>query len=148
MIETWRILLSLSITLAFETFIYLFIKAFDLKLYISVVAMNLVLNVAMNLILLIVGTNGYYLTLILSEINTIAIESLIIFAINKVKYPKCLLFSFLANVTSMLVGIIFWPFENEKMTVIVLTIIFASVFLAVSAYFVIKYAIKKSRETI
>ena len=100
-----NILLPLSITLAIETGIYMILKHKDFKLLILVTILNLILNTGMNVGLSYISdTKTHWIVLTACEIATIGIESLVIFLVMKIKYPKVLLFSFIANASSFLIG--------------------------------------------
>lgn len=129
MIEALNIIVSLLVTLSIETFIYMFLDNKSLKLFITVLAMNIVLNLSMNISMLFIHPESmWYVALVIWEISTTVIESLIIKFINKYKYWKSILFAFLANATSLLVGILLWPLEKEKTTIIILIIVFGILF--------------------
>ena len=120
------ILFSLSITLFFETGIYMILKHRDIKLLLIVSVMNLILNPAMNIIFYyaIPDEKTYWLALIIAEIMTTLIESVIVFLLMRFKYPKTLLFAFIANATSLAIGLLLRPVYETKTTIIVLTSLF------------------------
>lgn len=120
------ILFSLAITLFIETGIYMILKHRDLKLLLVVSIMNLLLNPAMNVIFYfaIPDEKTYWLALVIAEILTTLIESVIVFLFMRFKYPKTLLFAFLANAASLAVGLLLRPVYETKTTIIVLTSMF------------------------
>lgn len=121
-------LLPLSITLALETGIYMILKHKDLKLFIVVTIMNLILNPMMNLILLNIPNNYYWLSLSLFEIATVFIESLIVFLFLRKNYAKTLLFAFLANLLSFAIGLSLFFLYETKIAIIVVTSLFFIVY--------------------
>ena len=101
-----EILLPLSITLAIETGIYMILHHKDLKLFVVVSLMNMLLNVSMNIGLYFVNdVTLYWIILAVSEIATIFIESFIVYVFMRFKYIKILLFAFIANAASFFVGL-------------------------------------------
>ena len=120
------ILFSLSITLLIETGIYMILKHRDLKLLLVVSLMNLILNPAMNIIFYfaIPDERTYWIALAIAEVSTTLIESLIVFLFMRFKYPKVLLFAFLANLASLSIGLLLRPVYETKTTIIVLTSLF------------------------
>lgn len=122
----FSILFSLSITLFIETGIYMILKHRDLKLLLVVSLMNLILNPAMNIIFYyaIPDEKTYWIALAIAEVSTTLIESLIVFLLMRFKYPKVLLFAFLANLASLVVGLLLRPVYETKTTIIVLTSLF------------------------
>ena len=122
----FSILFSLSITLFIETGIYMILKHRDLKFLLVVSLMNLILNPAMNIIFYyaIPDEKTYWIALAIAEVSTTLIESLIVFLLMRFKYPKVLLFAFLANLASLVVGLLLRPVYETKTTIIVLTSLF------------------------
>lgn len=120
------ILFSLAITLFIETGIYMILKHRDLKLLLVVSVMNLLLNPAMNIVFYfaIPDEKTYWIALAIAEVSTTLIESLIVFLFMRFKYPRTLLFAFLANVASLATGLLLRPVYETKTTIIVLTSLF------------------------
>ena len=102
------------------------LKHRDLKLLLVVSLMNLILNPAMNIIFYyaIPDEKTYWIALAIAEVSTTLIESLIVFLLMRFKYPKVLLFAFLANLASLVVGLLLRPVYETKTTIIVLTSLF------------------------
>ena len=124
------IILPLVITLALETGIYMILKHRDLKLFLVVSGLNIVLNPLMNVCLFALRGSGiYWLSVSTFEILTVLIESLIIFLIMKIKFPKVLLFSFLANALSFGVGISLSFVYQMKITPIIVGALFLSIYI-------------------
>ena len=116
------IIFPLSITLVIETGLYMILKHRDLKLFLVVSIMNLVLNPTMNLIIIQFGDTQlkYWLILGIGEVSTTLIESLVVFLFMRFKYLEILLFAFIANAASFLIGLAFQPlFENRVLLIIV-----------------------------
>lgn len=101
----WMILFSLFLTTAIEGIIYAVSNRFDLKTYVIMLVTNIVLNPTMNIFITSIKSyNGYLTALIIWEVFTIAIESLIYFFVTKKKYPFSLLIAFSANIASFAIG--------------------------------------------
>lgn len=127
-----NIILPLTITLCLETGIYMILKHKDLRLFIVVSIMNLVLNPLMNIGLSQISDKTiYWIVLISSEIATTFIESLIVYFFLKEKYLKVLLFAGIANVVSFVVGLIFFltPIYETKIAILVVSSLFVIVYL-------------------
>lgn len=127
-----QILFPLTITLAVETAIYMLLKWGNLKLFIVVSVMNLVLNPLMNILLgLTNNPTAYYVLLISYEIGTTLLESLIVFLFCRFKYWRTLLFAVIANGASFLLGFLLEPVFHTRITIIVLTVVFFSIYLGI-----------------
>ena len=136
-----QILFPLAITLAIETPIYLLLKWRDLKLFVIVSVLNILLNVTMNISLMFISdVTAYYAVLISYEIITTLVESLIIFLLMRFKYWKVLLFAIGANIASFLVGYFLQPVYQTKITIIVLTVIFLFAYLFVEILTLISFS--------
>ena len=135
------ILFPLTITLFIETGIYMILKHRDLKLFLVVSLMNLILNPAMNIIFYfaIPDEKTYWLALAIAEILTTLIESLIVFLFMKIKYPKVLLFAFLANAASLVVGLLLRPVFETRTTIIVLTSLFFLGYLFIYIFILVSF---------
>lgn len=143
----FEIIFPLSITLAIETPIYLLLKWRDLKLFIVISILNLVLNPTMNIILgYMPNHTAYYATLISYEIMTTLVESLVIFLFMRFKYWKVLLFAMIANGASFLMGYLLRPVYQTKITIVVLTVIFLLVFLFFEVLTLLSY-MKRDRDS-
>ena len=141
------IIFPLAVTLVIETGLYMILKHRDLKLFLVVGIMNLVLNSTMNIILLLCGDTQlkYWLILIIGEVSTTFIESLIVYLFMRFKYLKILLFAVIANLGSFLVGLALEPLFGNKTLLIIATIIFLTCYIAI--YLVVLIAFfKKNRE--
>lgn len=108
---------ALSLTLLVETLIYYFLKPRDLKFALSVIIMNGVLNVTMNigffLYFFAMPVHNYLRTLFIIEALIVIVETLIIYKINKTPLFKTFLFSLLANGVSLGLGLL-----NDTYTII------------------------------
>ena len=113
-----------------ETGIYMTIKHRDMKLFIVVSLLNLVLNPLMNVLLSwCIKEEYYWLFLSVFEIFTTLIESLVIWLFIKNKYLRILLFAILANSVSFGVGVALSFAFQTKITIIVLTSLFFTIYL-------------------
>lgn len=127
------ILFPLMVTLVIETGLYMVLKHRDLKLFLVVGSMNIILNPTMNIILLMNGDTElkYWLILAIGEVLTTVIESIIVLLFMKIKYLKVLLFAITANMGSFLIGLAFRPVYENKTILIILTIFFLLAYLAI-----------------
>lgn len=143
---TISVILPLVITLVIETGIYMILRHRDLKLFLVVSTMNLILNPTMNIMLIVFGDTPmkYWIILSVGEVLTTLIESLIVYAFMKFKYLKILLFAVTANLASFLIGLAFEPLYGNKMLLIVSAIIFMLVYIAIYLVVLISF-IKKNR---
>lgn len=124
------LILPLFITLALETGVYMILKHRDLKLFIVISIMNLVLNLSMNIGLSFIKDNTiYWIALSISEVATIFIESVVVYLFMKFKYLKVLLFAFLANLLSFIVGLLITPIYQTKIAAIVVCALFIGLYL-------------------
>ena len=140
------ILFPLFLTLVIEAGIYMILRHRDLKLFIVVSIMNLVLNTTMNILLIQLGTTpiNYWVILGVGEVMTTLIESLIVYLFMRFKYLKILLFAVIANATSFLVGLILEPLYAFQAILIVVLIVLILTYLAM--YFIVLIPfIKKNR---
>lgn len=141
------IIFPLAVTLVIETGLYMILKHRDLKLFLVVGVMNLVLNTTMNIVLLLCGDTQlkYWLILIIGEVSTTFIESLIVYLFMRFKYLKILLFAVIANLGSFLVGLALEPLFGNKTLLIIATIIFLTCYIAIYLVVLISF-FKKNRE--
>ena len=141
------ILFPLVTTLVLETGIYMILKHRDLKLFLVVSIMNLLLNPAMNIILTFFGDTAtkYWLILGIGEVLTTLIESLIVFVFFNFKYLKVLIFAVIANAVSFLVGLALDPVYDHVAILIVLFTLFILGYLATYLVVFLDF-IKKNRE--
>ncbi len=141
------IIFPLAVTLVIETGLYMILKHRDLKLFLVVGVMNLVLNTTMNIVLLLCGDTQlkYWLILIIGEVSTTFIESLIVYLFMRFKYLKILLFAVIANLGSFLVGLALEPLFGNKILLIIATIIFLTCYIAIYLVVLIPF-FKKNRE--
>ena len=125
-----NILFPLAITLSIETGIYMILKHKDMRLFIVVSVLNLLLNLGMNFYLSNVSDEFYYwLFLSIYEVLTVIVETLVIFAIFRFKFWKVLLISFIANASSFGIGMALIPLYETKITIIVICSLFFFVYL-------------------
>ena len=108
------------------------LKHKNLKLFIVVSILNLILNPLMNVGLSYIEDKLiYYLVLGAAEIVAILIESLIVYIIIKEKYLKVLLYAAIANIASFLIGFVltFTSIYQTRITIIVVAVLFLSIYL-------------------
>ena len=141
------IIFPLAVTLVIETGLYMILKHRDLKLFLVVGVMNLVLNTTMNIILLLCGDTQfkYWLILIIGEVSTTFIESLIVYLFMRFKYLKILLFAVIANLGSFLVGLALEPLFGNKTLLIIVTVVFLLIYIAIYLVVLISF-FNKNRE--
>ena len=140
------VLFPLVITLLIETGVYMILKHRDLKLFLVVSVMNLVLNPTMNIILILCGDTQlkYFLILSIGEVLTTLIESLIVLLFMRFKYFKILLFAVIANTISFAIGLSLEWLYSYKTALIVMTIVFLLGYIFTYA-FVLTSFIKKNQ---
>lgn len=140
------IIFPLAVTLVIETGLYMILKHRDLKLFLVVGIMNILLNSTMNIILLLRGDTQfkYWLILIIGEASTTLIESLIVYLFMRFKYLKILLFAVIANLGSFLVGLALEPLFGNKTLLIVTTVVFLLIYIAIYLVVLISF-FKKNR---
>ena len=127
------IVFSLAITLCVETFVYMFLKPRDLKLFLIVSGLNIVLNVTMNVALIyaIKDQTIYWIILISYELLTTCIEAFVITILMKFRFLAVLLFAFIANLSSFLIGLVLAPVNDHLVAQIILIIVFFLGYLAI-----------------
>lgn len=102
------IIFALFLTLAVELTIYGFADRFNLKSFLMMLGVNIVLNLTMNFILLSIKNYQTYLTvLIIAEILVFIIESITFYLFSKKKLWFAILIAFTANITSLALGNMF-----------------------------------------
>ena len=139
-----EILLALMITLAIEVNIFIFLERHNIFLWLTATAMNVILNVGMNVLLYYMPSEfWYWFTLWVYEILTFIIEGFIVFAIFRYKLIKCLLVSLIANAASFLVGYIINLFTLNNVALIVLVIVFILIYLTGLGFVTYRYSKKR-----
>ena len=124
-----EIILALAITLAIEVNLYMILDYKNLKLFIVVSIINIITNSSMNLILLTTrGDFYYYLILSIFEVSVVFLEALVVTLILKYKYTSSLLFSFIANTSSFLVGLLINQIVKTNTAMIIAIIIFMVIY--------------------
>lgn len=128
-----QIYFSLVITLFIETGIYMILKHRDIKLLLVVSLMNVILNPIMNFVLMDIISNdtAYYIFLVIYEIFTTLVESLIIYLFMRFKYFKILIFAIIANAASFLVGLLFGPVYETQTLLKIMSLVFTLGYLAI-----------------
>ena len=137
----FSILFSLAITLFIETGIYMILKHSDIKFLLVVSLMNLILNPTMNILfsLLIPDEKTYWVALVIAEVSTVLIESLIVFLFMRFKYLITLLFSAIANGSSLAIGLLLRPVYETKTTIIVLMSLFFLGYLFIYVFVLVSF---------
>ena len=124
-----EIILALAITLAIEVNLYMILDYKNLKLFIVVSIINIITNSSMNLILLTTrGDFYYYLILSIFEVSVVFLEALVVTLILKYKYTSSLLFSFIANTSSFLMGLLINQIVKTNTAMIIAIIIFMVIY--------------------
>lgn len=141
------IIFPLAATLIIETGLYMILKHRDLKLFLVVGMMNAILNPTMNLLIIHFGDTQfkYWLILSIGEVLTTLIESLIVFLFMRFKYLKILLFAFIANLASFLIGFLFEPVYDNKTLLVILTIVFLLIYLIIYIFVLISFLRKNTQ---
>ena len=124
-----EIILALAITLAIEVNLYMILDYKNLKLFVVVSIINIITNSSMNLILLTIRSDFYYyLILSIFEVGVVFLEALVVTLILKYKYTSSLLFSFIANTSSFLVGLLINQIVKTNTAMIIAIIIFMVIY--------------------
>ena len=124
-----EIILALAITLAIEVNLYMILDYKNLKLFVVVSIINIITNSSMNLILLSTRSDFYYyLILSIFEVSVVFLEALVVTLILKYKYMSSLLFSFIANTSSFLVGLLINQIVKTNTAMIIAIIIFMVIY--------------------
>lgn len=124
-----EIILALAITLAIEVNLYMILDYKNLKLFVVVSIVNIITNSSMNLILLTIRSDFYYyLILSIFEVGVVFLEALVVTLILKYKYTSSLLFSFIANTSSFLVGLLINQIVKTNTAMIIAIIIFMVIY--------------------
>lgn len=124
-----EIILALAITLAIEVNLYMILDYKNLKLFVVVSIINIITNSSMNLILLSTRSDFYYyLILSIFEVSVVFLEALVVTLILKYKYTSSLLFSFIANTSSFLVGLLINQIVKTNTAMIIAIIIFMVIY--------------------
>lgn len=124
-----EIIFALAITLAIEVNLYMILDYKNLKLFVVVSIINIITNSSMNLILLTIRSDFYYyLILSIFEVGVVFLEALVVTLILKYKYTSSLLFSFIANTSSFLVGLLINQIVKTNTAMIIAIIIFMVIY--------------------
>ena len=124
-----EIILALAITLAIEVNLYMILDYKNLKLFVVVSIINIITNSSMNLILLSTRSDFYYyLILSIFEVSVVFLEALVVTLILKYKYTSSLLFSFIANTSSFLIGLLINQIVKTNTAMIIAIIIFMVIY--------------------
>ena len=108
--------------------------------------MNFILNPLMNLGLFFVEDKElYWLILIVSEVATVFIESLIVCLIMKMDYAKVLFVAFIANLVSFFVGMALNFLYETKIAAIVVCSLFFVIYLIIFAVVLSSFLTNRER---
>lgn len=141
------LLFPLSITLLIEPLVSSLSKRFSFFVMITSFVVNLFSNLSMNIVLSFQQDVTIYNIILYSwEIGTVILETLIIFFINKTGFLKTLLFVFLANLASFLIGLLFNQFIFSSpdwvlILIISLNLILTGIYMGFSGFY---YCFKKN----
>lgn len=141
------LLFPLSITLLIEPLVSSLSKRFSFFVMITSFVVNLFSNLSMNIVLSFQQDVTIYNIILYSwEIGTVILETLIIFSINKTGFLKTLLFVFLANLASFLIGLLFNQFifaspDWVLILIISLNLILTGIYMGFSGFY---YCFKKN----
>ena len=142
-----NLLLPLAITLAIETGVYMILKHRDMKLFVFVSILNIVLNLSMNFGLSFIQDEViYWIVLGTSEVTTVFIETTAIYFFLKEKYRRILLYSFIANLASFLIGLALTPIYQTVIAAIVVTCVFLLVYLFTFGFILFCYLNNQFRQ--
>lgn len=123
----FRLFLSLLLTLVIEVPIYFVSNRKSLEYLLTVYAMNIVLNILMNILLMFFFTNQYWPALIIMEILVVLIEGFIIFWFKNIRY-KGFIIALGANLASLGIGLLFNLFGLLERYYIVMLILLPLLF--------------------
>ena len=131
-----EIILALAITLAIEVNLYMLLDYKNLKLFILVTIINVISNVSMNLILFFIQNETlYYVILSIYEISVVFLEAFFVTLFLKYKYTSSLLFSFMANLASFLMGLLINQLVKTKTAIIITIVAFMVIYFVGFAIF-------------
>ena len=123
----FRLFLPLLLTLVIEVPIYFVLNRKSFEYLLTVYAMNIVLNILMNILLMFFFTNQYWPALIIMEILVVLIEGFIIFWFENIRY-KGFLIALGANLASLGIGLLFNLFSLLERYYIVMLILLPLLF--------------------
>ncbi len=123
----FRLFLPLLLTLVIEVPIYFVLNRKSFEYLLTVYAMNIVLNILMNILLMFFFTNQYWPALIIMEILVVLIEGFIIFWFENIHY-KGFLIALGANLVSLGIGLLFNIFGLLERYYIVMLILLPLLF--------------------
>lgn len=141
---SFNILLALLLTLILEVPFYFIFNKKSLVYLLSVYSMNIILNIAMNLLLVFAFKDYYVASLIIMEVLVFLIEGFIIFWFKNIRY-KGFLISLGANAISLGIGLLFNYFRLSAIFPLGMLIILLTVFI-VEFTFIFLFLLKKSKK--
>ena len=142
-----ELILPLLITLIIEVPIYFLFFKKSLSYLLVIYAMNIVLNVSMNLLLRYVFFRDYYIALIIMEVIVVIIEAFIIFWYQEIRY-KVLYIALAANLASLGIGLalnMIPAFRNADLLVIILLATLFTIEFIVIIVYALKITKKKEK---
>ena len=120
------------------------LKHRNMKLFIVVSLLNLLLNPAMNIGLSYINDKTiYWIVLSISEVTTTLIESLVIYLVMRFKYLRVLLFAFIANATSFVIGLSLSFLYQTKIAAIIVSSLLFGVYLFTYGFILLTMLINK-----
>lgn len=143
----FNLILALLLTLVLEIPFYFIFNKKSFSYLLTVYSMNIVLNLAMNVLLMFVFKNYYVVSLIIMEILVFLSEGFIIFWFKNIRF-KGFLISIGANSISLGVGLLFNQFHLFTIFPLGMLIILLSIFIvefALVIFYFVKEFKKKGR---
>ena len=140
------IIFAVLLTLAVEQLIYGFADRFNLKSYLMMFGVNIVLNVSMNIVLSYMSSyQAYITTLVIAEVLVFIIESITFYLFSQKRLWFAILIAFTANIASLALGNMFNYFHTiENATAFYVLIAVFILILSIQLGFVISsYIIRK-----
>ena len=141
---SFNILFALLLTLILEVPFYFIFNKKSLVYLLTVYSMNIILNIAMNLLLVFAFKDYYVASLIIMEVLVFLIEGFIIFWFKNIRY-KGFLISLGANAISLGIGLLFNYFRLFAIFPLGMLVILLSVFI-VEFTFILIFLLKKSKK--
>ena len=138
----YTVVFSLLLTLVIELTIYALMDKFSYKSFVAMFITNVILNVAMNLILIFINTKQEYLMwLMIMEIIVFIIESLVFYFVSKKRLWFSLLAAFTTNISSLAIGYLlnYIYFPNTKEAFYICASLFFAYILLLTVYVFLRF---------
>ena len=138
----YTVVFSLLLTLVIELTIYALMDKFSYKSFVAMFITNVILNVAMNLILIFINTKQEYLMwLMIMETIVFIIESLVFYFVSKKRLWFSLLAAFTANISSLAIGYLlnYIYFPNTKEAFYICASLFFAYILLLTVYVFLRF---------